>query len=176
MSTDENGHAGSGGSDSASAGSGSSSDRAHAGERAGDPLREILLAFVDQIDALAGWLATADRGAAPTGASATGASSATFVRDGLGADVVGEITTLMREIGDLVARLIAALITVLEAIVAALRTAPADAGPQPRRYQPIAVRLEAHPPAPDTSGPTAPSPEDKACPPGFAHHPPENEK
>ncbi|MGC4934944.1 hypothetical protein ACLQ3C_14820 [Gordonia sp. DT30] len=142
MNTDENGRTDGG------RASASGADR---GGSAGDPLRELLLSLAGQIDVVAGWLGTGEQPAgAPSGAGTF--LHETFLRDGLGADLVGDVTSLMREIGDLLARLIAAFITLLEAIAAALRTVPADAGPAPRRYQPISVRLSDDPRAPRAPG------------------------
>lgn len=134
---------------------------ARGGESTGDPLRDLLLALAAQIDVVAGWFGTGAPGptgrtgptgtARPAGSGSGGTTAAgAFLGDGSAAAAVGEITSLMQEIGDLLARLIAALITLLEAIAAALRSAPADAGAPPRRYQPIAVRLEAAPQTPPT--------------------------
>ncbi len=116
-----------------------------------DPIREFLLGVAGQIDQLAALFGgTPGRAAAATGPG--GGDAASFV------DVTGEITSLLAEIGDLLARLIAALIAVLDAVATALRSAPAP-GPDPaQRYQPIAVRID----------PTG-------RPPGARHYQPEGE-
>lgn len=130
MGTDESGHTGDGARASASG--------AHQRDSS-ELLDDLLTALAAQIDAVAGWLRTDGFAGAAAGAPA---GVGTFVRDGLGADVVGEITSLIREFGDLLARLIAALIAVLEAVVRALRSVPTEAPPPHRRYQPIQVQLD----------------------------------
>ncbi|GAC69530.1 hypothetical protein [Gordonia soli] len=96
-----------------------------------DPIREFLLGVAAQIDQLAGLIA------GPRAATSAGTER-------VGLEVPGEITTLLTEIGDLIARLIAAVIAVLEAIATALRSTPGpgeSAGPD-QRYEPIAVRID----------------------------------
>ncbi|MFW0787408.1 hypothetical protein AAFP35_23165 [Gordonia sp. CPCC 206044] len=104
------------------------SDRARTGHDHGagaDPIRDFLLGVAGQIDQLAAMFAAP----APRTAAASGP------------DLSGEITSLLTEIGDLLARLIAALIAVLEAIAKALRSTPSTAPGGAARYQPIAVRI-----------------------------------
>ncbi|GAB90422.1 hypothetical protein [Gordonia rhizosphera] len=99
-----------------------------------DPIREFLLGVAGQIDQLASLFGGTPGHAAA--AAGPGGDAASFV------DVTGEITSLLAEIGDLLARLIAALIAVLEAVATALRSAPGP-GPDPtQHYQPIAVRID----------------------------------
>lgn len=141
-------------------------DRRRDGPPAGDPVRDLLLGLAAQIDQLAALFGGGrTRRSAADGPSEAGgfgtsafagfgnAGSAGFDTGGFGTgggeaadahglgDVTGEITTLLAEIGDLLARLIAALIAVLEAIAKALRSTPADPG-APRHYEPIAVRID----------------------------------
>lgn len=115
-------------------------DRDDRGAAHGDPVRDLLLGLANQIDALAGLFA---RGPQDAGATVSGYAAA-FGADGpVGhafAGASGEITSLLSEIGDLIARLLAAVIAVLEAIAEALRSAPTTTS-EPRHYEPIAVRI-----------------------------------
>ncbi|MCZ4534956.1 hypothetical protein O4159_05685 [Gordonia terrae] len=111
-----------------------------------DPVRDLLLGLAAQIDHLAALFAPAPQSATAGGADATGTRPgfAAFADGGpLGhalSGASGEITSLLAEIGDLVARLIAAVIAVLEAIAEALRSSPTSSA-SPRQYEPIAVRF-----------------------------------
>lgn len=138
-------------------------DRRRDGPPAGDPMRDLLLGLAAQIDQLAALFGDGHtrRPAADGSSEAGGFGTSAFAGfgnpgfDGPGCDpaggeasgvhglgdVSGEITTLLAEIGDLLARLIAALIAMLEAIAKALRSTPADPG-APRHYEPIAVRID----------------------------------
>ncbi|MEO9327574.1 hypothetical protein [Gordonia aurantiaca] len=121
-----------------------------------DPVRDLLLGLANQIDALAALFAGAGGGSRTGGSderegdgaagSPLAAYAAVFGADGpVGhalAGASGEITSLLSEIGDLIARLLAAIIAVLEAIAEALRSSPATAT-APRHYEPIAVRISA---------------------------------
>jgi len=147
---------------------------AGAGAHQSDMVRDLLLGLAGQIDQVAAMFGgnrsrrtdadgadtdqTFGAGSFGSGQAAAGAFSAGA---GLG-DVSGEITSLLAEIGDLLARLIAALIAVLEAIAKALRSTPADTSP-PRHYQPIAVRIDSprasRPPFPEPSPARATGPE-----------------
>lgn len=136
-----------------------------------DPVRDLLLGLAAQIDHLAALFAPAPQPAGSGGEEAAGARPgfATLVDGGpLGhalSGASGEITSLLAEIGDLVARLIAAVIAVLEAIAEALRSSPTSSS-TPRQYEPIAVRFNGPaagrdagvPRAGDTSRRTAPPP------------------
>lgn len=124
-------------------------DRTAGGERSSasadaqagaDPLRDLLLGLAAQIDQVASWFATSGHPAASgdVGQLLTGV----FARDGRGADIAGEFTSLIREGGDLLARLITALIAVLETVAEALRSGPATTSPPARHYQQIEVRLD----------------------------------
>lgn len=104
-----------------------------------DPVREFLLGVAGQIDQLAALFGGGQRAA-----TAGGPAVADL------ADVTGEITSLLAEIGDLLARLIAALIAVLEAVAAALRSAPAAGAAPAPHYQAIAVRIDPAGPPPAT--------------------------
>ncbi len=127
------------------AGEGSAHERR---DESADPVRDLLLGLATQIDHLAALFAPAPQTAAPGGGTAAGARPgfAAFADGGpLGhalAGASGEITSLLAEIGDLVARLIAAVIAVLEAVAEALRSSP-TASAAPRQYEPIAVRFNA---------------------------------
>lgn len=116
-----------------------------------DPVRDLLLGLANQIDALAALFAGGGHhGAASDDGTAAGSPlagyAAAFSADGpVGhalAGASGEITSLLTEIGDLISRLLAAVIAVLEAIAEALRSSPATTTP-PRHYEPIAVRVSA---------------------------------
>jgi hypothetical protein len=107
---------------------------------AADPLRDFLLGLATQIDQVAGLIGGGQRAWTSTDAAGTR-------RAGAAPDVGGEITSLLAEIGDLLARLISALIAVLEAIAKALRSAPATAEGSDNRYEPIAVRIDVTNPA-----------------------------
>ena len=163
MSTDDGDDSTAGGASASAAGGAQSAGAQSAGTQSdgaratGDPLREILLALAGQIDQVASWFATDPKHAESAVDGVGGVAglgqmlSGVFLRDGLGDEVAGEITSLLRECGELLARLIAALIAVLEAVANALRATPQTAGPQPRHYQPIAVRLDMPADAPQTS-------------------------
>ncbi|GAB87179.1 hypothetical protein RVF83_21450 [Gordonia rubripertincta] len=110
------------------------------GAAQGDPVRDLLLGLANQIDALAALFA----GGRQEATAAASGYAAAFGADGpVGhalAGASGEIGSLLSEIGDLVARLLAAVIAVLEAIAEALRSAPSTIS-EPRHYEPIAVRI-----------------------------------
>ncbi|GAA1482866.1 hypothetical protein GCM10009624_33060 [Gordonia sinesedis] len=127
-----------------------------------DPLRDLLLGLAAQIDQVASWFAPGaprQSGAArqPGGTRQPGA--ATSGSAGGPGELAAEITTLLAEIGDLLARLIAALIAILEAIAAALRAAPAEPAEPPTHYQSIAVRIDADAAAPGVPIHRRPEPE-----------------
>ena len=111
-----------------------------------DPVRDLLLGLAGQIDHLAALFAPAPQAATSGGGEAAGTRPGfAALADGgpLGhalSGASGEITSLLAEIGDLVARLIAAVIAVLEAIAEALRSSPTTSA-TPRQYEPIAVRF-----------------------------------
>ncbi|MFT3715480.1 MAG: hypothetical protein QM774_05895 [Gordonia sp. (in: high G+C Gram-positive bacteria)] len=100
---------------------------------AADPVRELLLGLAGQIDQLAGLLG----GAGKDGVLDLGDAGGVF------AGLLGEVDHVMTEIGDLIARLLAALIAVLEAIADMLRKAPAESGPVSTPFQSIPVRITA---------------------------------
>ena len=104
----------------------------------GDPVREMLLGLAGQIDQLAGLLGG---GSTDSGESVAGLVDHDF--SALLTGFLGEADHLITEIGDLIARMLAALITVLEAIAEMLRSAPADGGPAPTPFQRIPVRITA---------------------------------
>lgn len=103
-------------------------------EGTSDPVRDLLLGLANQIDQLA----------ALFGPGSADVVEATFGTGGSVGRILtgasGEISTLITEIGDLLARLLTAVIAVLEAIAEALRSAPAETS-APRHYQPIPVRI-----------------------------------
>ncbi|AZG43678.1 hypothetical protein [Gordonia insulae] len=99
----------------------------------GDPVRDFLLGVATQIDQLA---------AVFGGTGQRGAANGFSVDTAALGDLSGEITTLITEIGDLLARLIAALIAVLEAMAGVLRSGPATAPDGTPHYQPISVRID----------------------------------
>ncbi|MFE0749537.1 hypothetical protein [Gordonia sp. NPDC058843] len=137
------------------AGDGSADDRR---DGPADPVRDLLLGLATQIDNLAGLFAPAPQSHTPGSGEAAGARPgfAALVDGGpLGhalSGASGEITSLLAEIGDLVARLIAAVIAVLEAIAEALRSSPTTSS-APRQYEPIAVRFNGPAAGRDTGTP-----------------------
>ncbi|MEE3852424.1 hypothetical protein VZC37_18940 [Gordonia sp. LSe1-13] len=111
----------------------------HSRGSSGDPLRDFLLGLAGQIDQLAAVFG----GTGPRRPAATGPRADSASADAANlADLSGEITSLLSELGDLLARLIAALIAVLEAIASALRSTPPMAGNEDPAYQPISVRID----------------------------------
>lgn len=109
------------------------SDSEHAtgaGAAGGDPVQELLLGFASTIDQLAGLIG----GSSTTSTAAVGAA-------GPVPDLLGELGTLLTELGDLVARILTAFIAVLEAVADMLRSSPAQASTTPTGYQPIAVQI-----------------------------------
>lgn len=78
-----------------------------AGSGDGDPVQTLLLGVANQIDQLAGLIAG-------VGGTAMGASPVP--------ELMGELGTLVKEFGDLLARIIAAFIAVLEAVAEMLRS------------------------------------------------------
>ncbi|MBM7367089.1 hypothetical protein [Gordonia hydrophobica] len=91
-----------------------------------DPVQTLLLGFANQIDQLAGLVAG-------IGGPATGSSPIP--------ELLGELGTLVKEFGDLLARLIAAFIAVLEAIAEMLRSDGPAQSPVTTHFQPIAVNI-----------------------------------
>ncbi|MFT3900349.1 MAG: hypothetical protein QM728_08905 [Gordonia sp. (in: high G+C Gram-positive bacteria)] len=90
--------------------------------------RELLAGLTTQIDSLAGVFA-------PGGAAGT-------VAEGLVGELPGEVSTLLHEVGELLARLLSTVIAILEALVKALRSAPGDGVPAAAAaYQEIAVAI-----------------------------------
>lgn len=126
------------------AGDGSSHERR---DGPADPVRELLLGLAAQIDHVAALFAPPPQSATPGGGDAPGTRPGFAARADGGAlghalsGASGEITSLLAEIGDLLARLIAAVIAVLEAIAEALRSSPSSSA-APRQYEPIAVRFD----------------------------------
>lgn len=120
------------------------------GAGSGDLLRELALGLAHQIDQLTAVIKP-QSGAAPAGADHPGAG------DGVGTDggdhriteLLGEVGTLIGEIGDQIARLLATLIAVLEAIARALSSTPPAEAPATSGFQPIPVRIS---PARTTAG------------------------
>lgn len=128
-------------------GSGDDNVAGHARGPDGDPLRDFLLGLAAQIDQVAAMFGgTGPRQSSASGRGRTGSPDpAADVADLV--DLSGEITSLLAELGDLLARLISALIAVLEAIASALRSAPQTSPRADTGYQQIAVRI-------DTRGPS----------------------
>lgn len=97
-----------------------------AGSADGDPVQALLLGFANQIDQLAGLIAGA-------GGTAMGGSPVP--------ELMGELGTLVKEFGDLLARIIAALIAVLEAVAETLRfDGPGETAATPH-FEPIIVNI-----------------------------------
>ncbi|MGB3696771.1 MAG: hypothetical protein WBA05_05005 [Gordonia sp. (in: high G+C Gram-positive bacteria)] len=96
------------------------------GGSAGDPVQALLLGFADQIDQLAGLIAG-------VGGPTFGASPVP--------ELLGEVGSLIKELGDLLARMIAAFIAVLEAIEEMLRSEPGGEAQPSTRFQAIAVDI-----------------------------------
>ncbi|MDY6811899.1 hypothetical protein GIY30_06980 [Gordonia sp. HNM0687] len=113
----------------------------------GDPLRDFLLGLAAQIDQLAAMFGgPGPRHSTGTGRQRAGTSDAAADVADL-VDLSGEITSLLAELGDLLARLIAALIAVLEAIARALRSTPPTGPRAGNGYQQIAVRIDTRRPS-----------------------------
>ncbi|EGD55835.1 hypothetical protein [Gordonia neofelifaecis] len=93
---------------------------------AGDPVQTLLLGFANQIDQLAALIA--------------GAGGPTLNGSPI-PDLLGDVGTLVKELGDLLARIIAALIAVLEAIADMLRSDRSDGTSAPSHFQTIAVNV-----------------------------------
>lgn len=134
----------------------------------GDPLRELMFGFAAQIDQLASMFGGASwRNAAgqPTDAAAGDVPRGAQLDGDAAVGFAGEISTLIAEIGDLLARLIAALIAVLEAIAKALRQTPDSVAAEPMRgYQSIRVHMAA-----DREQSDGHRPEAESAPPSSAH-------
>lgn len=98
-----------------------------AGAADGDPLQTLLLGFANQIDQLAGLIAG-------VGGPSAVASPVP--------ELMGELGTLVKELGDLLARIIAAFIAVLEAVAESLRSNRVGEGAAPAHFQPIVVNID----------------------------------
>ncbi|WP_026919542.1 hypothetical protein [Gordonia shandongensis] len=97
---------------------------------AGDPVQTLLLGVANQIDQLAGLIAGA------TASGATGPNAASPIPD-----LLGEVGTLVKELGDLLARIIAALVAVLEAVADVLRSDRVATDDAPSRFETISVTV-----------------------------------
>lgn len=104
------------------------SSTAGAGSAAGgDPMQALLLGFAGQIDQLAGLI---------SGFGGPSMASSQVP------DLLGELGTLVHQLGDLLARIIAAAIAVLEAIAEMLRSdGPVGEAPPQTHFEPIVVNI-----------------------------------
>ena len=100
------------------------SSAAGAGSADGDPVQALLLGFANQIDQLATLVA---------GGSGAGSSQLP--------ELMGELGTLVKEFGDLLARIIAAFIAVLEAVAEMLRSDGTGAAAVATHFEPIVVNV-----------------------------------
>ncbi|MGB3302307.1 hypothetical protein [Gordonia sp. (in: high G+C Gram-positive bacteria)] len=96
-----------------------------AGE-AGDAMQNLLLGFANQMDQLAGLISG-------TGVPALDATPIP--------GLIGEVSGLFSELSDLVARLLAGLIAILEAVVDMLRGDGGSAGAASTKFEPISVNI-----------------------------------
>lgn len=106
-----------------------SSSTAGAGSAAGgDPMQTLLLGVAGQIDQLAGLV---------SGIGGPAMASSPIP------ELLGELGTLVKQFGDLLARIIAAAIAVLEAIAEMLRSdGPVGEAPPKSHFEPIAVNID----------------------------------
>ncbi|WOC13719.1 hypothetical protein [Gordonia sp. MP11Mi] len=95
----------------------------------GDPVQELLLGFATTIDQLAALIGGGQ------------GEAASALRSGAMPDLFGELGTLVAEFGDLLARILTAFITVLEAVAEMLRSAPASPTGTPTGFESIPVQI-----------------------------------
>ncbi|WP_132991578.1 hypothetical protein [Gordonia zhaorongruii] len=105
-------------------------ERDSRGDAAGgnDPVKDMLLGFAANIDQLAGLIGGTTTGFGPDTSS------------GPIPELAGELGGLLKELGDLLARILAAFIAVLEAIAEMLRSTPPDTA-RPSPFETIPVRI-----------------------------------
>lgn len=107
---------------------GESGSGAGAMDAVADAARELLAGLATQIDDVAHLFAPG--------------TAAGVVAEGLAADLSGELAVLFAEVGELLARLIATFIAILEALVKVLRSDASDSPPAATTgFQQIAVAI-----------------------------------
>ncbi|QRY60870.1 hypothetical protein JVX90_10375 [Gordonia sp. PDNC005] len=97
----------------------------------GDPVQDMLLGLVSNIDQLA----------AIIGGGHSAAAAAVGVVPGPIPELAAELGTLLAELGDLLARILSAVIAILEAIAESLRSAPAGQPAPSSGFESIPVRI-----------------------------------
>ncbi|GAA2379096.1 MULTISPECIES: hypothetical protein [Gordonia] len=98
---------------------------------AGDSVQALLLGFANQIDQLAGLIAGTSGSRVPgSGVAGSGIP-----------ELLGDVGTMVRELGDLLARILAALIAVLEAVADMLRSDRSERAGTSSRFETISVNV-----------------------------------